>query len=245
MRKAQERMRQARPYSDKVRNIAANLSQANPEYVSPFMRATGEAKAVGFIVVSTDKGLCGGLNPNVLRAVTNKMREAKDAKEEMYFKGDADKRKAIRQLFRKLDPTQEWAENNYYHLLIAQQNADLIPMSSFWKDYAAAADKSGFLASNLAEASHNFTEMMFALSVLDVPFTAEKPEVRFDGAGMKLVTGFQAEGGFGKVLAELGVPGLVLMAWLAVAAVRCLLSAISATHAGDSSTNTNEIPRPR
>jgi F-type H+-transporting ATPase subunit gamma len=79
MRKAQERMRQARPYSDKVRNIAANLSGANPEYQSPYMRATGDAKAVGFIVVTTDKGLCGGLNTNVLRAVTNKMREAKDA----------------------------------------------------------------------------------------------------------------------------------------------------------------------
>jgi len=79
MRKAQERMRAARPYSDKVRNIAANLSQANPEYVSPYMRATGDAKAVGFIVVTTDKGLCGGLNTNVLRAVTIKMRETKDA----------------------------------------------------------------------------------------------------------------------------------------------------------------------
>jgi F-type H+-transporting ATPase subunit gamma len=79
MRKAQERMRQARPYSDKVRNIAANLSQANPEYQSPYMRTTGAAKAVGFIVVSTDKGLCGGLNTNILRAVTTKMREAKDA----------------------------------------------------------------------------------------------------------------------------------------------------------------------
>jgi F-type H+-transporting ATPase subunit gamma len=78
MRKAQERMRQARPYSDKVRNIAANLSQANPEYQSPYMRTTGDAKAVGFIVVTTDKGLCGGLNTNMLRAVTNKMREAKD-----------------------------------------------------------------------------------------------------------------------------------------------------------------------
>ena len=75
MRKAQERMRQARPYSDKVRNIAANLSQANPEYHSPYMRATGDAKAVGFIVVTTDKGLCGGLNTNVLRATTTKLKE--------------------------------------------------------------------------------------------------------------------------------------------------------------------------
>ncbi len=79
MRKAQERMRAARPYSDKVRNIAANLSGANPEYQSPYLRTGNTAKAVGFIVVTTDKGLCGGLNTNILRAVTQKMREERDA----------------------------------------------------------------------------------------------------------------------------------------------------------------------
>jgi F-type H+-transporting ATPase subunit gamma len=75
MRKAQDRMRAARPYAEKVRNIAGNLSKANPEYVHPFMVANDGARKVGFIVVSTDKGLCGGLNTNVLRAVTNKLRE--------------------------------------------------------------------------------------------------------------------------------------------------------------------------
>jgi F-type H+-transporting ATPase subunit gamma len=77
MRKAQERMRAARPYSDKIRNIAANLATANPEYTHPFLAdATGtEAKAVGLIVVTTDKGLCGGLNTNILRMVTAKSRE--------------------------------------------------------------------------------------------------------------------------------------------------------------------------
>ncbi len=79
MRKAQDRMRAGRPYSDKIRNITAHLSQANPEYRSPYMRAVSEAKRVGFIVVTTDKGLCGGLNTNVLRAVTNKMREVQGA----------------------------------------------------------------------------------------------------------------------------------------------------------------------
>jgi F-type H+-transporting ATPase subunit gamma len=74
MRKAQERMRSARPYSEKVRNIAANLGKANPEYTHPFMR-NNDVKAAGIIVVSTDKGLCGGLNTNVLRAVTQKLRE--------------------------------------------------------------------------------------------------------------------------------------------------------------------------
>ncbi len=75
MRKAQDRMRKARPYADKVRNIAAHLSQANPEFTHPFMVAHDDAKAVGFIVITTDKGLCGGLNTNVLRAVTAKIRE--------------------------------------------------------------------------------------------------------------------------------------------------------------------------
>lgn len=74
MRKAQDRMRAARPYSEKVRSIAANLGRANPEYVHPFMKVH-DAKAAGFIVVTTDKGLCGGLNTNVLRALTNKLRE--------------------------------------------------------------------------------------------------------------------------------------------------------------------------
>ena len=74
MRKAQERMRAARPYSEKVRNIAVHLGQANPEYVHPFMKLN-DAKTVGVIVVTTDKGLCGGMNTNVLRAVTAKLRE--------------------------------------------------------------------------------------------------------------------------------------------------------------------------
>lgn len=75
MRKAQDRMRAARPYSDKIRNIAANLSQANPEYTHSFLVKTNAARKVGFIVVTTDKGLCGGLNTNVLRAVTTKLKE--------------------------------------------------------------------------------------------------------------------------------------------------------------------------
>jgi F-type H+-transporting ATPase subunit gamma len=74
MRKAQDRMRAARPYAEKVRNIAAHLGEANPEYVHPFMR-TNEVKKAGMIVVTTDKGLCGGMNTNVLRAVTTKLRE--------------------------------------------------------------------------------------------------------------------------------------------------------------------------
>jgi F-type H+-transporting ATPase subunit gamma len=79
MRKAQDRMRSARPYADKIRNITAHLSQANPEYHSPYMRKGGTSKVTGLIVVTTDKGLCGGLNTNILRAVTNKLRDVQQA----------------------------------------------------------------------------------------------------------------------------------------------------------------------
>jgi F-type H+-transporting ATPase subunit gamma len=75
MRKAQDRMRAARPYAEKIRSLAANLSQATPEYKHPFMVTHDDAKAAGLILVTTDKGLCGGLNTNVLRAVTGKLRE--------------------------------------------------------------------------------------------------------------------------------------------------------------------------
>ena len=75
MRKAQERMRAARPYAEKVRSLAANLSQATPEYKHPFMVSNDAAKLAGFIVVTTDKGLCGGLNTNLLRAATARLKE--------------------------------------------------------------------------------------------------------------------------------------------------------------------------
>ena len=68
MRKAQERMRHARPYGEKIRNVAAHISHANPEYRHPFLVARDTVKRVGLIVITTDKGLCGALNTNLLRA---------------------------------------------------------------------------------------------------------------------------------------------------------------------------------
>ena len=75
MRRAQERMRAARPYAEKVRNIAAQLAHANPEYKHPYLVKNESADAIGVIVITSDKGLCGGLNTNVLRAVTGKLKE--------------------------------------------------------------------------------------------------------------------------------------------------------------------------
>ena len=75
MRKAQERTRSARPYAEKIRNVAAHLSYANPEYRHPYLVTRDTVKKVGIIVVTADKGLCGGLNTNVLRMALAKMRE--------------------------------------------------------------------------------------------------------------------------------------------------------------------------
>ena len=74
MRKAQDRMRAARPYGEKIRRVAANLSNALTEYKHPFLQSR-EQKNVGLVLVTSDKGLCGGLNSNVLRLVVNKMKE--------------------------------------------------------------------------------------------------------------------------------------------------------------------------
>jgi len=75
MRKAQDRMRAGRPYADKVRQIAAHLMQANPEYKHPYLIERDSLKAAGVIVVTTDKGLCGGLNTNVMRLVLARLKD--------------------------------------------------------------------------------------------------------------------------------------------------------------------------
>jgi len=74
MRKAQERMRAARPYAEKIRNVAAHLSRANPEYKHAFLAKRDSVKNVGLIVVTSDKGLCGGLNTNLLRLAVHEMK---------------------------------------------------------------------------------------------------------------------------------------------------------------------------
>src|SRR5674476_1646899 len=75
MRKAQERMRAARPYAEKIRAVAAHLSRANPEYKHPFLVKREENRNVGLIVVTSDKGLCGGLNTNILRLAVSRMKD--------------------------------------------------------------------------------------------------------------------------------------------------------------------------
>jgi len=75
MRRAQERMRTARPYGEKIRNLAAHISHANPEYRHPFLVTRDTVKRVGVILITTDKGLCGGLNTNIQRLALSRIRE--------------------------------------------------------------------------------------------------------------------------------------------------------------------------
>lgn len=90
----------------------------------------------------------------------------------------------VAQLYRKVEQTQEWAENNYFQLPIQQQVADLVKVNPFWLDYARQDGQRPFFSRHLAEASNNFTEIMFALAVLDLPFEAGKHGVTFDNGKM-------------------------------------------------------------
>ena len=115
-------------------------------------------------------------------------RDAKDDSQ-AFFANDAERRKSVRQYYRKLDKTQEWVENNYYKLPIEAQNAGLVTVNAFWNDYAKHNPAQPFYSTNLAEASRNFTEMMLALAVLDLPFEAGKHDSKYDNTKMTLTAG--------------------------------------------------------
>ncbi len=84
MRRAQERMSAARPYADKLRNVIGHIANAHPEYKHPFMLER-EVRRVAFIVISTDRGLCGGLNANEFRQLLREMQQWRQKNVEMEF----------------------------------------------------------------------------------------------------------------------------------------------------------------
>jgi hypothetical protein len=102
---------------------------------------------------------------------------------------DAGRRMQVRQLFRQLDKTQEWVENNYYQLPIQQQNADLVRVNAFWNDFAAQVPQQPFFSASFPEASHNFTEMMLALAVLDLPFEPHEHTIEIKDGQLILTPG--------------------------------------------------------
>ena len=104
-------------------------------------------------------------------------------------KKDMDRRDQARQLYHTQDKTMEYVENNYYHLPIETQVADLIKVNAFWKDFAEQNPTIPFLTKNLAEPASHFTEIMFALSVLDLPFEEPKHTIAVDGGTATLTAG--------------------------------------------------------
>lgn len=91
-------------------------------------------------------------------------------------------RKQAEKLYRKVDTTLVYAENNYYQVRIEEQTAGLVKVSGFWKDYIAYDGKGPFLSKNIAQAAGNFTDAMMALAVLDLPFEAAAHTTTTDGA---------------------------------------------------------------
>ncbi len=78
LRRTQVRMEASRPYADRIRTVIGHLSEANPDYQHPFLQKR-DAKRVGYIVISTDRGLCGSLNVNTFRTLVNHLKEQQDA----------------------------------------------------------------------------------------------------------------------------------------------------------------------
>ena len=94
------------------------------------------------------------------------------------FKKDMRERGKLQSFYQALEKTKEYVENNYYHLALSQQNGSLIKMNPFWGDYAAHDGKKPFVSKHIARASKNFTEMMFALAILDLPFQSPKHKLK-------------------------------------------------------------------
>ena len=125
------------------------------------------------------------------RAELHKLQDSVKDVELSFHDEDRKGKDAPARLYRKVDVTQELAENNYYKLPIQSQVAVLVPVSGFWHDYAKHEAGKPFLSSNLADASRNFAEMMLALAVIDLPFAAEQHLVKFDNGSMIFTPGNQ------------------------------------------------------
>lgn len=164
------------------------------DYDMPMTEAEVEAKdskeEEAYDGEMADEVLPTGKSKEHRRHKQRSFKSKKKAAKPGYFRADMKRRERVKQLYRQLDKTKEWAENNYYQLPIEKQIAELVTINAFWRDYAKHQSKSAFYSINLAEATHNFTEMMFALAVLDLPFKTTSQPMKFSDKTMSLnVTG--------------------------------------------------------
>lgn len=141
---------------------------AAPEMVAEKAASTAEVEAV----VEEGEAVVSNFDDTATDAFGLKLKE----EQLLAYRG------AARQdaLFRKLEETKEWAENNYYRLPVGQQTAELITVNDFWKDFAAWDGEGGFRSRHFPAASGSFAEMMLALAVLDLPFAAEAPGIEVE-----------------------------------------------------------------
>ena len=157
------------------RAFSKELAEKQIDAVKKMERRFGESRAAGDrkLLEARDKSSILAEQEDLDRSIN-------------FFDSPVDGVMNVRQLYRRLEKTKEWAENNYHHLTIDQQHAGLVTVNSFWNDYAQHDPATPFLSRNLAEASRNFPEMLLALSVLDLPFESQGHESKFDGAQMTL-----------------------------------------------------------
>jgi hypothetical protein len=155
----------------------------------PPAAAPAPAEAAGAAPVELRAGLLRKAAPADKLAAGRLAQEAADgalgkdeAKSEVFFERDSSRRRQVRQLYRKLDKTQEWAENHYYQLPIGSQDASLITANPFWAEFAAHDESKPFLSRHAAEAARSFPEMMLALAVLDLPFEPGEHKTQLDQA---------------------------------------------------------------
>ena len=124
-----------------------------------------------------------------LKQATRGMNAAGLADESGFFRQDAKGEQAkLAALYRRVETTREWAENNYHNLPISQQVAALAPPGRFWADLARHDGKGPFLSRDFASASGSFSEAMLALSLLDLPFKAGKADMKFEGARLTITS---------------------------------------------------------
>ncbi len=153
---------------------AAEIAPAAPAVTAaPMEDGAVESKKAKSRALAKRSRVAGRRVEKALNESLKKLEEA-DAD---YFGGEAldlgrGARGRLRQFYRALEATKEWAENNYYHLPISEQNQDLVTVNKFWNDFAARDSEKPFISRYLTEPTRNFTEMMLALAVLDLPFKA-------------------------------------------------------------------------
>ena len=115
--------------------------------------------------------------------------EAAKSTPDRVFLKDEKRRERYRALYTAMEKTREWVENNYFELPVEQETTERVSVNAFWRDYAGRDASAPFLSDNLAEASRNFTEVMFALAVLDLPFKADEHQIERSAARITLTAG--------------------------------------------------------